>query len=752
MKLRKKVNTIKTTIKLLAFSLIVVMGLLSVKGQISQPITQPHVPPIPQEGFSPSNSKTANGEYIPVEQFFSAERCAYCHEDVYNAWSESLHRNAAREPFYRESADILLETRGIEFTNHCESCHTPVAMLAGLLREGKGSNKAPFTPLDHEGVTCTVCHSITQITLEGTASYTIRRPALLVKEDGTPIFGDVPDSEIMANIPDHKRAMMRPLLRTPELCVTCHKVSATPALNGYKQLLGFSAYDEWQQSGASKETIQSFYPRSERATCQSCHMPKVSASKDLAAKEGKIAFHRWPGANVAAPLFYGQTEQVKVTEAFLKDKVLNVDIVGLETTDANNIKTLIPLNNEKTNSLSLKAGQEVTAEVVVANRGAAHSFPPEVRDLYEAWVEFFVIDEKGEKIFHSGFVKEDGFLDETAHVYKTILLDKHSRTITRHQIWLINIKGYDAAIPAGKSDVVHYRFVVPQTGKFTMQAKVHYRRLTQEYTNYVLARQNRELNLPIIEMASTQNSVSLSTPTKTKPSVFNKVSKKQARRFNDYGIALLEQGQYGQAAKAFTTASLLDPSDSYLPVNIAIAEMRTERFGEEKKQFLKAKALLEKALAMSPNQSRARFYLAQVLRGLGQPNEAVSMLSDLSKLHPRDREVYRQLGHTLYGLGRLAEAQTALEQVLDIDPTDSNAHQLLAPIYESQGEKEKSKKALQLYLQWRQDPMTDKVAAKFYANNPQWAEERINYHVHSVGIGRRPVLTGHKASPVDKPE
>ncbi|KAF0246720.1 MAG: hypothetical protein FD167_3442, partial [bacterium] len=234
-------------VKLLIITALLASGLFA-QGAIESP----HVPPIPTEAFSPSNTKTVTGKLIGVEQFFSDERCAYCHQDVYNAWSESLHRNAAREPFYRESADILLRTRGIEFTRHCESCHTPIALLSGTLTKGAGSDKAPFTPLDHEGVTCTICHSITQVSLEGTASYTIRPPALLVKEDGTPIFGDVPDQEIMANIPDHKRAMMRPLLRQPELCATCHKVSATPQLNGYKQLLGFSAYDEWQQSGASK--------------------------------------------------------------------------------------------------------------------------------------------------------------------------------------------------------------------------------------------------------------------------------------------------------------------------------------------------------------------------------------------------------------------------------------------------------------------------------------------------------------------
>src|SRR5262249_2066165 len=125
----------------------------------------------PQPEFSPSNAPPQDRKLYPVERFFPASRCAGCHGDTQATWSESLHRNAAREPFYRESADILLRTRGIEPTRHCESCHTPVALFSGALTKDSGKTKAPFTPLDHEGVTCSVCHSITEARLDGTGSF-----------------------------------------------------------------------------------------------------------------------------------------------------------------------------------------------------------------------------------------------------------------------------------------------------------------------------------------------------------------------------------------------------------------------------------------------------------------------------------------------------------------------------------------------------------------------------------------------------
>ncbi len=48
------------------------------------------------------------------------------------------------------------------------------------------------------------------------------------------------------------------------------------------------------------------------------------------------------------------------------------------------------------------------------------------------------------------------------------------------------------------------------------------------------------------------------------------------KRWNDYGIGLLEQSQYGEAAVAFHKASELNPIDADLLVNAALAELRTD--------------------------------------------------------------------------------------------------------------------------------------------------------------------------------
>lgn len=743
------VRSLKLLLVLLA---LVVFSYVATGGRTSAAAGEKPTPePTTQEQpFSPANTRTEDGKLIPADQFFTAGRCASCHKDTHAAWSESLHRNAGREPFYKESVDILERTRGSKAAQHCEACHAPVAVLSGALLRGQEAR-----PMQDEGVTCSVCHSITEARLDGTGSYTIRRPALLAKADGTPVLGDVPDAAIMANVAGHRRAVMRPLLQTPEFCATCHKSTAPPELNNYKFIRGFSAYDEWQQSGASLDTVAPYYKRDDRTDCRACHMPKVDSANDLGAKDGLLASHRWLGANTTTPLFYGQTKQAELTEEFLKRKVLSVDIFGLR--DEGTGRLTGPLDQAAANRVALQPGAEVTAEVVVFNRKAAHSFPPELRDMYEPWVEFEAIDAAGKTIFRSGFIKPDGTLDESAHVYKAVLLDENARAITRHQVWLAKVKAYDNAIPSGRADIARFRFRVPKDfggpGGLTLRARVNYRRFIQEYTDYVLSRQGKaHLDIPVVRMAEAE--VKLEGPNAAvgkraaRPAAATPKPEEQARRWNDYAIGLLEQAQYGPAAEAFRRAAELNPTDPNYPTSAAVAEMRSERFAPEREQFHKAEELLEEVLKLDPANARARFYRALVWRGMGRAREAADELAQVAASFPRDREVQRQLGQTLYGLGQLSAARAAFETLLDIDPTDAGAYQFLSPLYRSEGLTADADRARALYLLWRDDPLTDPIAARFFAANPQWADERITAHAHGADAPPRPVMTGPLAAPV----
>jgi tetratricopeptide (TPR) repeat protein len=231
-------------------------------------------------------------------------------------------------------------------------------------------------------------------------------------------------------------------------------------------------------------------------------------------------------------------------------------------------------------------------------------------------------------------------------------------------------------------------------------------------------------------------------------SLSDKTAGNEAARWNDYGIGLIEQTQYGQAAAAFKKASELDPSNPDYPVSAAIAELRMERYAfNDQYQLLKAKELVDNALKLSPEFPRALFYRAIILRALGKNDQAGAIFAGLVKKHPLDREIWRQYGQTVYSAGQIKTAKTAFETILKIDPTDAGAWQFLSPIYFGEGKGLEGENAQNLYLLWRDDPVAESVAARFYQTNPNWVDVRIPFHAYSDNSPLRPTMTGNSITP-----
>ncbi len=61
----------------------------------------------------PSQTHSANDEFIPAGDFPSAKYCANCHEEAHKQWRESAHSNSFRPPFYLRSVNLLINTKGI---------------------------------------------------------------------------------------------------------------------------------------------------------------------------------------------------------------------------------------------------------------------------------------------------------------------------------------------------------------------------------------------------------------------------------------------------------------------------------------------------------------------------------------------------------------------------------------------------------------------------------------------------------------
>ena len=148
---------------------------------------------------------------------------------------------------------------------------------------------------------------------------------------GNRIPGMVPDSEILAHLDRHSKAVMQDIYHTPEFCEACHKANLPPTLNDYKWIRAFTAYDEWQNSKFSNRNPLTFYT-ADFTTCQDCHMKRApNALPEPGAKNGTFASHRWLAGNTAVPFYYGFNEQLDQTIEFLRTgNYLNVDIFGLQ--------------------------------------------------------------------------------------------------------------------------------------------------------------------------------------------------------------------------------------------------------------------------------------------------------------------------------------------------------------------------------------------------------------------------------------
>lgn len=667
----KSIRRVKLAVVLTALSCVSVLSWCW-SGRAASPTAPPgYELPYGANPFAPSNARTTTGDFISQSEFIPAERCASCHRGVHAEWQESAHRNSFREPFYQTNVKHLIRDRRIAVTRHCESCHNPAALFSGVLSD----NAKMERPFDEEGVTCSVCHSIESVTTRGIGSYTLAPPAMLVREDGTRLR-DASDAEVRADLASHKRAVMRPLLKTPEFCAACHKAAVVPEMNGRKWLRSFSVYDEWQQSAMSNETVQPLNKR-ERQSCQSCHMPP---------SETGYPSHRWPGANTAIPAFYKWPKQTEATTALLQSQALAVDIFAAragEQQAADTIAPLMPTKSGATNFANATAGAQVTVDVVVSNRNVGHSFPPEQRDIYEAWLEFEARDASGRVVYHSGAVNPDGSLEASAHAYRTIPIDSQGSPITRHDIWNTRVGAFDRNIPPGRADIGCFSFPIPADARFPLRltARLNYRRFNKQYLEWA-ARDTKGLTSPVTLMAEASAMLGAGQPAPPRASAADPDLRK---RWRSYGVALFDMQRYEEAAAAFerglSYAEKGTADEAASCVDVAMALMRLERAGDSAATLARAEAFLTRALDAAPGLPRARYFRGLLSVKQFRYTQAEADIESLAREFPRDRQVWYQAA-ALYLLQRRdREAMAAYEHVLEIDPDENEANFKLAGLY-----------------------------------------------------------------------
>jgi tetratricopeptide (TPR) repeat protein len=605
---------------------------------------------------------------------------------------------------------------------------------------------------------------------------------------------------IKLNPEPHRRVFLKPFMRqqTAEFCSSCHKVHLDVPVNHYRWIRGFNEYDNWQASGVSGEGARSFYYPPKPQQCADCHMP-LEPSNDMGNVAGKVHSHRFPAANTALPTANEDAAQLKATEDFLTSGALTVDIFALTPASAplktgavaqHELATTFAVGEEAEAKITpgvvaeaaapvtaavtapldrvrpaVRRGDTVRVEVVVRTKRVGHFFPGGTVDAYDTWLELKGVDDKGQTIFWSGMVEDNGKgpVEKGAHFYRSLQVDAHGNPINKRNAWATRAVVYVRLIPPGAADTVHFRMKIPEKtgGRITLTARLCYRKFSWWNTQFafagerdnspskpgvapptvtpdyddtkmaftaslrgISAKEEKIPDLPIVAVAENQVTLDVLAASAPAPQPKTELAKEDWQRWNDYGIGLLLQGDLKAAQAAFEKVTAVDPQNPDGWVNIGRAAL-------QEGDVARAHSVLEKALALNPKLARTNFFYGSLLKSTGDYDQAAAHFEIVLAQYPRDRVALNNLGRVLFLERKYSEAVKVLRQVLAVDPEDLQAHYNLMLCYNGLGDEKMSKEHQARYLRFKADEASQAITGPYRQLNPEDNNERQNIHEHT---------------------
>ena len=517
----------KGDLRLVIVSNVVIQLVVLIIAFISQQtLTPPNQKPVVAEyqysygthRFRPSQTETSNGAFMETAQVANSHRCMSCHEDVTNQWMSSVHKQAASDPSYVTNVILLAEKKGISATRYCEGCHAPIALLTGELSPGGKHGGIAGTVANIEGISCMSCHGIDSLVhLKGVASYQFR-PAqgYLFTKSNNPVLRRVHDLLIRVKPDQHKKDLGKPLFKDPKFCSSCHTQFMDKDMNDWGWVAIQDDYGAWLESPFSRQHEEGF-ANSQTSRCQDCHMPLTHSDDPSADHNGLIRSHNFPGANTFIPVINSDKKQLDVTRTFLQANKMRISIDKPSRKDA--VQTLLVLD-EKLRSFDegpfyYYLGEQSEIHVVVTNNGVGHDFPGGSIDINQVWIEFLVLDAEGRKVYSSGEIDDNNFVDEQAYFYRSLPVDRNGKLVWRHDLFNMVGESFKRVIKSGESDIVDFQFSIPAWVKspLTVTATLKYRKLNERYARWAL--KDKYIKIPIIDMAWD----SLSIPVKVRKEV-----------------------------------------------------------------------------------------------------------------------------------------------------------------------------------------------------------------------------------------
>jgi len=137
------------------------------------------------------------------------------------------------------------------------------------------------------------------------------------------------------------------------------------------------------------------------------------------------------------------------------------------------------------------------------------------------------------------------------------------------------------------------------------------------------------------------------------------------------GVQNFIAGDLRAAVEKYRAALRREPRNTVIMHGLAQGLLAASNFGKE--ETAEAKALLEKASSLAPENLKVRMLLGQVLGRMGENAKALQYLEDLTREFPKFAEAWAVLADTLRKEGRKAEVVEAMKKCTELEPESLNA-------------------------------------------------------------------------------
>ncbi len=340
--------------------------------------------------------------------------------------------NATKDPLWQAKVATELERNShlsSVITDTCTKCHAPITNYEitkvqkaefelfgpdGILNPNHALYDASMN-----GVSCTVCHQITDDvtlgTLEGfTGNYKIN--------DTKTIYGQFSDifGQPMVNNTGYTPTYSEHISDSA-ICATCHNVK-TPYVDASGNVLTTTPDTEFPEQMPYTEWQNSIFDDagSNPQSCQDCHMPKTTSivsrqPNGLGAKDG-FAKHHLVGANTTMlTLLKNNAAQLDVTSS-------DMDL-GIERARAM-LQSSVDLE-----IVSASVNNGVLEAHVKLNNNSGHKTPTAYPSR-RMWLNFKVTDSNNDVIFESGKFNTDGSIVGVDNDADQSVFEPHYNLIT----------------------------------------------------------------------------------------------------------------------------------------------------------------------------------------------------------------------------------------------------------------------------------------------------------------------------------